>query len=136
MDHDYGRDIVVEESFAYIAAAQAGLSIIDVAEPSNPRAVGWHRTDGNAYGIAVGGGKAYVGTLSRGLFVLDISNPTDPFEFGKLTTAGSAGQVSITDCRVYIADGGTGVAVSRQCDPVRCDRAESGGTPERTAHLD
>ena len=53
-------DVVVAGGYAYVAASEEGLRVIDVSTPSAPGEVGFVDTPDLALGVAVSGGFAYV----------------------------------------------------------------------------
>ena len=73
-------DVVVRNSYAYIAKSYKGLEIYDVSDFSNISLVGRYDTAGNAWGVSLSsdGNYAYVADNSNGLVVVDISTPTNP----------------------------------------------------------
>ena len=54
------RGVAVSGNYAYVAVGDAGLLVIDVSDPANPRGVGGFDTPGFAQGVAVSGNYAYV----------------------------------------------------------------------------
>jgi hypothetical protein len=52
--------VAVSGHYAYVADWDAGLQVIDVSDPANPRRVGGYDTPGYALGVAVSGNYAYV----------------------------------------------------------------------------
>ena len=52
---DFVQDIVLEETYAYIAAGGAGLKIFDISDKAAPRETGSFETQGFAYGVVSGG---------------------------------------------------------------------------------
>jgi hypothetical protein len=86
------RDVAVAAGYAYLAAYDAGLRIVDVSNRQNPTQVGALATTGFAYGVAVDEEYAYLvteyqwqqilGYVGGGLHVVDISNRAHPTETG------------------------------------------------------
>ena len=70
--------VAVSGNYAYVAIEWAGLQVIDVSNPANPRRVGGYDTGGHAWGVAVSGNYAYVADREGGLQVIDVSNPAKP----------------------------------------------------------
>src|SRR6266542_177273 len=52
--------LAVSGNYAYVADERAGLQVIDVSNPANPRRVGGYDTSGFASGVALSGNFAYV----------------------------------------------------------------------------
>src|SRR6266542_2181463 len=59
--------LAVSGNFAYVAAGGAGLQVINVSNPANPRRVGGYDTSGFASGVALSGNFAYVADYIAGL---------------------------------------------------------------------
>jgi hypothetical protein len=89
------------------------LRILDVAEETNPIAVGSYTVPGGqAIGVAVGdAGYAYVAAGGSGLFVVDVSDPANPAGVGNYDTAGHAEDVAVAGSYAFIADGGEGLQI-------------------------
>jgi hypothetical protein len=60
---------------AYVAAANQGLRIYDLANPSAPALLGVGYTAGDAYDVAVGGSAACVADFPATLSVVDLFAP-------------------------------------------------------------
>jgi hypothetical protein len=72
----YANRVVVSEGLAYIADNQAGLQVVNVANPESTYIVGGYPTSENAQGIAVRDSLAFVVLSSNaGLAIINISNP-------------------------------------------------------------
>jgi len=84
----YAEDVTVEGNFAYLADYTAGLQIIDISNPANPRKVGVNKTGGATWSVAVSGQYAYVADNYTGLNVIDVSNPAEPRQVGAWTNSG------------------------------------------------
>lgn len=93
------RAIALSGTYAYLAAEDGGLQILDVSDPTSPTIVGavaMPDLPGEAYGVAVDGTFAYVGT-GGSLQVIDVSDATSPLvvaslEEGYYSTLAIAGQ--------------------------------------------
>jgi hypothetical protein len=75
-------DVFTQGNYAYCAAGDGGLDIIDISDPASPRIVAGCETGGDAKNVEVKGNYAYVMNTYNGLKVFDISNPADPKEIG------------------------------------------------------
>jgi hypothetical protein len=47
--------VVVKDRYAYVAAGDGGLRVIDISDPASPREVGYYDTPGWAQEVALGG---------------------------------------------------------------------------------
>ncbi len=89
-------DVCLKGNHAYCTASKAGLDIIDIADPSNPRKVKNIDTPGDALNIDINGNYAYVLTMldwrdtgiiipdkdKGALLIYDITHPTIPVLVG------------------------------------------------------
>ena len=101
--------VAVSGSYAYVTTGGAGLQVIDISDPVNPKRVNWHDDSGTAYDLAVSGNYAYVADLDAGLQVFDIRNPSVPVEVSRFNTNGSVyavavSAVAVSDNYAYVAD--------------------------------
>ena len=69
--------IVLSQGYAYVAASEAGLAILDISDPVRPSLLGSRATGAIVGDVAVQGGYAYCAD-SQGLKVIDIGNPSVP----------------------------------------------------------
>jgi hypothetical protein len=71
----YSAGVTVRGGYAYVAARDAGLVIIDVQDPTNPRQVGATNTSGDTRFVALAGNYACLADGPSGLQVIDITEP-------------------------------------------------------------
>ncbi len=103
--------VAVSGNYAYVAAASAGLQIVDVTDHAHPRIAAAQALPGNANGIAVAGGYAYVAAGSAGLRIINVTNPLAPALSGSLALSGTATDVVVKANRAYIASGSSGLMI-------------------------
>ncbi len=113
------EDIDITESKAYVAAGGAGLRIMDISAPTNPKEIGFVNTPGYAEGVAVKRQYAYVADGGAGLRVVDISDPSHPKESGFVYYLGYAFDVEIVGNYAYVSGAGAGLRVVDISDPKR-----------------
>ncbi|NIM18756.1 MAG: T9SS type A sorting domain-containing protein [Candidatus Latescibacteria bacterium] len=111
------HDLCVVGFHAYVANHEAGLRVIDVAQPSEPVEVGYYVTGDLAYGVAVSGSNAFVADRLRGLRVLDVSDPASPTEVGFYETETRAMGIAVSGQYAYLANGYDGLRVLDVSDP-------------------
>lgn len=76
-------DIEVVGNVAYLAVTNAGLYIVDVANPQQP-AILAHVSDlGSTSYVTVEGSFAYVGSIYTGLYIIDVHAPAKPRRVGE-----------------------------------------------------
>jgi len=81
---DIAADIEVRDGIAYIAALNAGLLMVDVAEPTSPVLVGRFDTPGKARRVALDGDLALIADIRGGLRLVDIGDPEAPRELSSM----------------------------------------------------
>ncbi|MCX6639363.1 MAG: T9SS type A sorting domain-containing protein [bacterium] len=74
--------VFVSGNYAYVAANEAGLRILDITDPANPAEVGYFDTPGEAYNVFVTGGHAYLANYFDGLYIIDVTDPVHPALLG------------------------------------------------------
>ncbi|MCG2721624.1 MAG: S8 family serine peptidase, partial [Thermodesulfovibrionales bacterium] len=62
----------VSGNYAYLAAGDLGLQVVDVTNPAKPLSVGSYATPGYAYDVFVSGNYAYVADSSAGIQVIEV----------------------------------------------------------------
>ncbi|HLE86804.1 MAG TPA: hypothetical protein VI727_04005 [Candidatus Brocadiaceae bacterium] len=93
-------------------SACAGLWILDVSDPSNPRVAGhWgveyaqeHQTPMRLADIRVRGRIAYVMDSMFGLRLFDVSDPTDIKRIADYKCGGEIAQINVSENRVYFGE--------------------------------
>lgn len=113
----FANGVAVAGDYAYVAAGQAGLVVVDVSDLQAPRIVGTANTPGNANDVRVSGSFAYVADGDRGLQIVDVSNPAAPRIAGSVDTRGTATDLAVRGSLVYVADGPLGVQVIDAANP-------------------
>ena len=124
-------DITISGNYAYIAAMEGGLRVIDIGNPADPFEVGYYDTPSSAHAVDLSGGYAYVADFDAGLRVVDISDPSNPFEVGFYDTLGESRGVDVSGEYAYLADGGTGlriISISNPYNPIEVGNYDTPGT--------
>ena len=62
--------VVVQGSYAYVAAGDGGLRVVHVSDPADPREVGYYDTPGWAQEVALAGDDIYLADDPGGLLIL------------------------------------------------------------------
>lgn len=112
----WASGVAIAGHHAYVASGDAGLHVIDLSDPANPRRVGGFNTAGWAVGVVVADNLAYVADSDAGLQIIDVSNPASPVRRGGFNTAGDGLKVAVAGNLAYIADG-TSLEVIDVSDP-------------------
>jgi hypothetical protein len=103
------QGIEVVEDFAFIAAGEAGLVIVDVSNKEMPVIVSQLDTDGIANDIKVVGDNVYIAAGEAGVLLVDISNKAQPVLVSSFDTPGRALDLAINQSQVYLADDNGGL---------------------------
>jgi hypothetical protein len=111
------NDVDVEGRWAFVAAGDGGLYVIDVSKPDAPTLAGSLDTTGIAKDVVVSGNRAVLADGPAGLKVIDVTNPAAPLLTGGIATTDAQG-IAVFGPRVFVADGSSGVRVIDVTDPV------------------
>ncbi len=97
--------VAVLGNYAYLAATNSTIRIIDISDLANPVQVSWLNLDDVPLNIEVLGNYAYVVSGTSGLRIIDITNPASPSEVGFFKNDDYFSDVKINNPYAYIADG-------------------------------
>ena len=84
--------VAVAGHYAYVAALEADLQVIDLGDLSQPQVVGGYVTFGFASGVAVSGAHVYLADSEGNLLVLDVTDPTRPRRIGGCVLGKDSGE--------------------------------------------
>jgi hypothetical protein len=104
---------VVSGDYVYVADGVAGLQIIDISSPDDPKRVGSRNTPGgDAKGVAVKGNYAFVADGGGGIHSIIVSVPNNPI----IVDTYDPGPQDYTDVEIsgnyaYVTDGNNGLDV-------------------------
>ncbi len=104
-------------SYAYLAARQDGLRVVDLSSPDTPREVSALHIPGFAMDVTVHGNHAFVAARGGGLRVIDISDPTTPREVGFHLPPDETWTVAVSGRLAYVGDRTFGLRVVDISDP-------------------
>ncbi len=124
VDQAGGYDIELCDTFAYCSGDGNNvneMTVVSVANPSQPRQVSRANTPGWSMGIWANGraSSAFVGCHWEGLNVYDVRNPAAPVRDTWLLGADQAVDVHIDNGRAYIANEMAGLKILDITDPTR-----------------
>jgi hypothetical protein len=81
------NDVAYDGRYAYIADGEAGLRVIDLADPSTPREIFAFDTTGNAVAVAVDGDWVYLADQAGGILIFRKVTPQFYLPYLSLTAA-------------------------------------------------
>jgi hypothetical protein len=130
-EYEY-EDVFILGKYAYCAASEAGLEILNVGNPYSPYQVGNYQTADGAFGIDVKDNYAYVAAGKGGLQVIDITKPSDPIPVGTADlNIAYADKLYVRDIYVYVCayDGLKIIDVSTPSSPTLLLNFDINGVP-------
>ncbi|MCA8837409.1 MAG: hypothetical protein K8963_06120, partial [Proteobacteria bacterium] len=107
----YANNVDVQGDYAYIAAGESGLLVVDVSDRKKPRAAGRLNTDGTAIDIVAFGNFVYLADGSAGIKIIDVSDKRNPVLAGQLQIGGIARDLALAPPYLYVAAEDAGVAI-------------------------
>jgi hypothetical protein len=122
--------VVLNGSLAYVAAAYAGIQVIDVADPQSPQVVGNIPQPASAFDVAVAGSAAYLAAWEFGVRAVDVTVPTAPLLLGSGATVGEATGITVAGDLLYISDGSSGLTIMPLQCPAIAGIGETSATPQ------
>lgn len=128
--------IAVRGTWAFVAAGEAGMRVVDLSSPAHPSEVGAWDSPGYAKGVAVAGSYVFLADGPYGLRILDISNPAHPTPVSSAFPTQHIFGVTVAGKFAYLAAGGAGVLivdVSNPLYPVELGSIEIPGYASRIA---
>lgn len=99
--------VTVAGDYAYVAAKENGLRIIDVANPAAPREIGFYNTPGTAVKVYIMGHYALVADGPSGVRIIDVGDPSRPQEIAHIDPVeGGSTDVVVSGNYAYISGWG------------------------------
>ncbi|GAB1540755.1 hypothetical protein NUACC21_34240 [Scytonema sp. NUACC21] len=144
----YGLGVTVVNGYAYVAAKEAGLQILDIsdsfaparrADRANPILKGSYTVrdvTNDAQDVAVRGNYAYVTDGNNGLRIVDISDPTNPILKATFDTSSYASNVALAGKYAYVTDFKAGLQIldiSNPAEPVPLELYDTEGEVDGVA---
>ncbi len=97
------EDLLVQDGFAYLSLwGQAGLGIVDVGDPLQPRDLGMNAAEfGQVSAMALLGPLLFVGTSYHDLHAMDLSRPEAPGLLASVDLGGTVHSIAISEDRLF-----------------------------------
>ena len=116
---DNAYDVFINGQYAYVAAGEVGLRIIDVSDPYSPFEVGYCDTVGFTTSLFVSGNYAYlVSEDEEGLVIVDVSLPSAPFMVSSYETPDYPVKVYVVGQYAFVTDEAGNISVVYVSNPV------------------
>ncbi|MBZ0264491.1 carboxypeptidase regulatory-like domain-containing protein [bacterium] len=112
-----GIRLFVTPQYAYLAASDSGLRIIDISNPENFEEIGIYDPASDFSDVFIQGGFAYLGALENGLRIVDVNVPTTPFEVGVHYFPDYLWDIKVEDNHLYAATLDSGFRILDISDP-------------------
>ena len=103
-------DIEVYDNYAYIAAANDGVEILDISDKTNPYKVASIKVKGFTNTLLYDDGYLYLANKSSGIMIVDVQTPENPQVISSVKTK-QAMNLALDNDTLYVADGKNGVLV-------------------------
>jgi len=117
-DSDQGANAVrVRENLAYIANANATVTVVDLTDPSAPAEVHEAATAGYSTDLVLAGDRAYLSASMGSLLILDLAVPTCPTLLGRWWEANNSYDVCRRGGLACVADRRFGLHLLDLSDP-------------------
>jgi len=101
---DQPLSLALEPGWAFVAARDSGLVVIDIGDVTNARIVCCVPTPAAALDVAIAGGLAFVAAGEAGVVVIDVAEPASPRFVTTIATPGPALQIAAAAGHVYVAE--------------------------------
>ena len=95
----------------YAYGADAGLRVIDVSDPKQPRELGHFLTPGYAWGVYVADSHTHVSDCEEGPHVIDVTYADNPREIAYYETSDAIVKAHVLDPHIYMADAANGLQI-------------------------
>lgn len=122
--------LAVSGNFAYVGDAGAGLKIIDVSDPTNPKFVTVYKYGLNVGSVASSGDVLYLGHYGEGITSVSNKKPgAMPTLLGKYQTQGSVEEAVISESMLVASEGSGGLEILDVSNPAKIQFIEAIKTP-------
>lgn len=114
---DNAYDVFINGQYAYVAAGEVGLRIINVGDPYLPVEVGYCDTVGYVTALFVSGNYAYLVSGDYGMVIVDVNQPSTPFMVGSYETPDSPVKVYVVGQYAFVTDESGNISVVDVSNP-------------------
>jgi hypothetical protein len=107
---DAASDVLAIGDTVYVASGPQGIVVVDVSEPTAPRAITALRTSGAALRFSLEGSTLAVADGAGGVLLVDVSIPAAPRLMTSWTSVDHVRHALVSGEDVYVAEGRAGVS--------------------------
>ena len=112
-DGDELREVEFNYPFAYVAASDGSLHVLDATTPGDESFIGELSLAGTPMGVEIAHGHAYVSVGTGGVHIVDIaSNPTAPALVDTYVTPGTAHHAFFQSGYLMVSEGANGLRIA------------------------
>ncbi len=114
------QNLFLQGNRLYVANTWAGLQVLDVSDPKNPKEIGKYEITKRTRNVYVDGNHAFVSVEIEGVYILDISDPQNIRLVSKIVPPTQQAFWVISQFpNVYIAEGPQGISIYNIRQPDR-----------------
>jgi hypothetical protein len=103
------EQVVIHNNYAYIAARQGGLQVVNLSDKTNPVHVAEYLTTGYASDIAYSNNTIAISSGGGGCYVFNISDPARPRLVKQITEGGYVNTVNMIDDTLIVGTRDNGI---------------------------
>ncbi len=108
---DLSIALQVKDGIAYIANGRAGLLIVDVTDPVEPKILSSIDIPGVCKELKIVGKRVYAVSHRGGVSVVDVQDPENPMVLNTFSVPGLSRGIEIVDSLIYVAHNTMGVTI-------------------------
>jgi hypothetical protein len=111
------RDLVIQDSLAFLVDSDGSLQILNIANPVNPELLGTYQAEHELHKLSVHGRYAYCASGGAGLLIIDVSSPQTPRLIRQIKIPGFVYDAAVDGSFLYLACAYDGLYVVDCSDP-------------------
>ena len=104
--------VLTGENRIALAEREAGVRLVDLSNPLQPRSLSRVQTRGLASRAAAGGDRLYIADMNGGVSVIDIADPMYPMRAAQIDSSGTAAKASAHRGMIFASAGRRGVLIA------------------------
>lgn len=96
-------DVIVAGKYAYVAADEDGLLIVDISDLAQSSVISFLDTPDIAFRMVKSGDIIYIADYNGGVRIANVADPTNPYEVSSVTSLGHVRDVAVDWKYLYVA---------------------------------